>query len=164
MEKRLLLGNRKREQGRILNGARHCAHPANQGMMIMSEKTGPAAAASQASAPGADHDYAAATDWIRQTAATVKTPSPQREQGPPDGEELVSALLPAVPAGHTTTIVAHQIRQTLSTPRPGPVKDAAPADHDTFQDADPYSARCPDCDNPTGVAAKARTLVGRWAE
>ena len=91
-------------------------------MMIMSEKTGPAAAASQTPAPGADHGYAAANDWIQQTAATVKTPSPQGGHGPRDGEELISALLPAVPAKHTTAIVAHQIRQTLTTHQPAASK------------------------------------------
>jgi len=116
----------------------------------------------QTSAPGANHDYAAANDWIKQTAATVKTPSPQGGQEPRDGEELISALLPAVPAGHTTAIVAHQIRQTLGTPQPAAT--AAPADQDTFQDPDPHSTRCPDCGNATGAAAEARKLVGRWAE
>ena len=28
----------------------------------------------------------------------------------------------------------------------------------------PYSARCPDCDNPTGAAAEARKLLRSWAE
>jgi hypothetical protein len=82
----------------------------------------------------------------------------------PANEELADALLPIIPGEHATAIVAQQIREKLSAPCPGIVKRAAAADHGTFRYADPYSARCPDCDNPTGAAAEARRLLGRWAE
>ena len=79
-------------------------------------------------------------------------------------EDPVAALLPVITSEHATAIVAQQIRQTLSAPRPAPAEGAAAAEHSTFRYADPYSARCPDCDNPTGAAAEARKLLGRWAE
>jgi hypothetical protein len=129
-------------------------------MMIMSKTTDRAAALTA----GADHSYAAAYNWIKHAAATAKTPSPPDEQERPDAEELVGALLRTVPGEHSTAIVAHQIRQTLTIPGPGRVEGAAQAGLDTFRYADPYSARCPNCDNPTGAAAEARRLLGRWAE
>ena len=112
---------------------------------------------------GTDRDYAAALDWVKQTAASETTPSLPGDEGPAQ-EELVGALLPVITSQHATAIVAQQIRQTLSAPRPAPAQGAAPADHGTFRYADPYSARCPDCDNPTGAAAEARKLLGSWAE
>ena len=112
---------------------------------------------------GTDRDYAAALDWIKQAAASKKTLSPPQDEGPAK-EDLVAALLPEITSQHATAIVAQQIRQTLSAPRPAPAQGAAPADHGTFRDADPYSARCPDCDNPTGAAAEVRKLLGSWAE
>ena len=112
---------------------------------------------------GTDRDYAAALDWIKQTAASATTLSPPVDDGPAT-EDLVAALLPAITIEHATAIVAQQIRQTLSAPWPAPAERAAPADHGTFGYADPYSARCPDCGNPTGPAAEARKLLGRWAE
>jgi hypothetical protein len=114
-------------------------------------------------AAGTDRDYAAALDWIKQTAASRKTLSPPQDDGPAK-EELVAALLPVITSQHATAIVAQQIRETLSAPRPAPAEGAAPADHGTFRYADPYSARCPDCGNPTGAAAEARKLLGSWAE
>ncbi len=54
--------------------------------------------------------------------------------------------------------------EKLSAPGPGPAKRTAPTDHSMLQFADPYSARCPECDSPTGAAAEARKLLGRWAE
>jgi len=112
---------------------------------------------------GTDRDYAAALDWITQTAASGTTLPPPKDEGPAK-EELVAALLPVITSEHATAIVAQQIRQTLSPPRPAPAQGAAPAGHGTPRNADPYSARCPDCDNPTGAAAEARKLLGRWAE
>jgi hypothetical protein len=56
-----------------------------------------------------------------------------------------------------TDTVPHDIAST-------PAQGVAPADHGTFRYADPYSARCPDCGNPTGAAAEARKLLGSWAE
>jgi len=114
-------------------------------------------------ATGTDRNYAAALDWIKQAAASGKTLSPPQDEGPAT-EELIAALLPVITSQHATAIVAQQIRETLSAPRPAPAQGAAPADHGTFRYADPYSARCPDCDNPTGAAAEARKLLGRWAE
>ena len=74
-------------------------------------------------------------------------------------EDPVAALLPVITSEHATAIVAQQIRQTLSAPRPAPAEGAAAAGHGTFRYADPYSARCPDCDNPAGAAAEARKLL-----
>ena len=112
---------------------------------------------------GTDRDYAAALAWIKQTAASGNTLPPPEEDGPA-AEDLVAALLPAVTIEHATAIVAQQIRQTLSAPRPAAAEGAAAADHGTFRYADPYSARCPDCGSPAGPAAQARKLLGRWAE
>lgn len=122
--------------------------------MIMSE---------QVLASGADRNYAAAHNWIKQTAATASTLSPASEKGPAEGGDLVGVLLPIVPSEHITAIVAHHIRETLSTTGPEPVIRAAPAGQDTLR-YDPYSARCPDCDDSTGAAAEARKLLGSWAE
>ncbi len=121
--------------------------------MIMSE---------QILTSGADHRYAAAQDWIKQTAATRKALPPPGEKEPAGAGELAGALLPAVPGEHVTAIVAYHIRETLSAT--GPARGAAPAGPETSRYADPYSARCPDCDNPAGAAAEARQLLGRWAE
>ncbi len=128
-------------------------HQTIKGIMIMSE---------QILTSGTDRNYAAALDWIKHTAASGKTLSLPKEE--PANEELAGALLPIIPSEHATAILSHQIRETLSAPWPGPVNGAAAADHGTFRYADPYSARCPDCDNPTGAAAEARKLLGRWAE
>jgi hypothetical protein len=126
-----------------------------KGIRIMSE---------QFLTPAADRNYAAAHDWIKQTAATGKTLSPPDEEEPAEGEELVGALLPMVPGEHITAIVAQHIRETLSIPGSGPLHGVGAADHGTFRYADPYTARCPDCDSQTGAAAEARKLLGRWAE
>ena len=112
---------------------------------------------------GTDRSYAAALDWITQTAASGKALSPPGDEGPAT-EELVAALLPVITSEHATAIVAQQIREMLSAPRPAPAQGIAPADHGTARHADPYSARCPDCGNPTGAAAEARKLLGSWAE
>ena len=112
---------------------------------------------------GTDRDYAAALDWIRQAAASGKTLPPPGDDGPA-AEDPVAALLPVITSEHATAIIAQQIRQTLSAPRPAPAEGAAPAGHGTVRYADPYSARCPDCDNPAGAAAQARKLLGSWAE
>src|ERR1019366_2103923 len=110
----------------------------NQGMVIMSKH--------------AEGNFAAALDWIQQAAATGKT-SALRTEAEPAEDELVGALLPIVPSEHKTAILPH-IRKTLGTARPVPVNGVPPADHDTFRYADPYTARCPDCDNETGAAAE----------
>jgi hypothetical protein len=128
-------------------------HQTIKGIMIMSE---------QILTSGTDRNYAVALDWIKHTAASGKTLSLPKEE--PANEELAGALLPIIPSEHATAILAQQIRETLSASWPAPVNAAAPADPGTFRYADPYSARCPDCDNPTGAAAEARKLLGRWAE
>ena len=112
---------------------------------------------------GTDRSYAAALAWIKQAAASGKTLPPAGDAGPA-AEELVAALLPVITGEHATAIVAQQIRQTMNAPRPAPAQGGAPADHGTFRNADPYSARCPDCGTPAGAAAEARKLLGRWAE
>ena len=129
-------------------------HQTIKGITIMNE---------QILATGTDPNYAAALDWIKQAAASGKTPSLPEDEGPAE-EQLVAVLLPVITSEHATAIVAQQIRKTLSAPWPAPAEGVAPADHGTFRYADPYSARCPDCDNPTGAAAEARKLLGRWAE
>jgi hypothetical protein len=129
-------------------------HQTIKGITIMNEQT---------LTTGTDRNYAAALDWIKQAAASRKTLPLPEDEGPAK-EDPVAALLPVITSEHATAIVAQQIRQTLSTPRPAPAEGAAPAEHSTFRYADPYSARCPDCDNPTGAAAEARKLLGRWAE
>jgi len=112
---------------------------------------------------GTDRNYAAALDWIKQAAASrTRLSLPEAEE--PVTEELVAALLPVITSEHATAIVAQQIRQTLSAPWPAAAQGAARAGHGTLPYADPYSARCPHCDNPTGAAAEARKLLGRWAE
>ena len=80
---------------------------------------------------GTDRDYAAALDWITQTAASGTTLAPPPDEGPAT-EALVAALLPAITSEHATVIVAQQIRQTLSAARPAPAEGGAPADHGTF--------------------------------
>jgi len=110
---------------------------------------------------GTDRDYAAALDWIKQTAGSGTTLPPPGDEGPAT-EKLVAALLPVITIEHATAIVAQQIRETLNAP--GPAQGVVAADHGTVRYADPYSARCPHCDNPTGAAAEARKLLGSWAE
>ena len=114
-------------------------------------------------ATGTDRNYAAALDWIKQAAASGKTLPLPEDEGPAT-EDPVAALLPVITSEHATAIVAQQIRETLRAPRPASAEGAAAADHGTSRYADPYPARCPDCDNPTGAAAEARKLLGRWAE
>ena len=125
-------------------------HQTIKGITIMNE---------QILATGTDRNYAAALDWIKQAAASGKTLSLPGDEGPAQ-EDPVAALLPVITSEHATAIVAQQIRETLSAPRPAPAEGVAPADHGTFRYADPYSARCPDCGNPTGAAAEARKLLG----
>ena len=84
---------------------------------------------------GTDRNHAAALDWIKQTAASGKTLSPPEDDGPAE-EELVAALLPVITSEHATAIVAQQIRETLSAPRPAPAQGVAPADHGTFRYAE----------------------------
>ena len=117
----------------------------------------------QIPATGTDRTYAAALDWIKQAAASRKTLSLPGDEGRLE-QDPVAALLPVITSEHATAIVAQQIRQTLSAPWPAPAEGVAPADHGTFRHADRYSAGCPDCGNPTGAAAEARKLLGRWAE
>jgi hypothetical protein len=81
---------------------------------------------------GTDRNYAAALDWIKQTAASGTTLSLPEEEGPAK-EELVAALLPVITSEHATAIVAQQIRETLSAPRPAPAQEVAPADHGAFR-------------------------------
>jgi len=83
---------------------------------------------------GTDRNYAAALDWIKQTASgkTLSTPG---DEGPVK-EELVAALLPIITSEHATAIVAQHIRETLSAPRPALAPGVAPADHGTFRYAE----------------------------
>ena len=112
---------------------------------------------------GTDRSYAAALDWIKQAAASGTTLPLPGAEGPAE-QDPVAALLPVSTSEHATAIVAQQIRQTLTAPRPAPAQGAAAAGHGTSRYADPYSARCPDCDTPAGAAAQARKLLGSWAE
>jgi len=66
----------------------------------MSNQAGPEAAVSQIRVPGADHSYAAAHDWISQTAAAGKTLCLPDEEKPAEGEDLPGALVPMVPSEH----------------------------------------------------------------
>jgi len=109
-------------------------------------------------ASGAERAYAAAVEWIKQSAANGKAASRRKE------EELIGALLPVVPYVHTTAIVAHEIKETLSDHMVSPEAAAVPAGHATCGYTDPYSARCQDCDTQIGAAVEARRLLGRWAE
>jgi len=88
---------------------------------------------------GTDRDYAAALDWITQTAASGTTLPPPKDEGPAK-EELVAALLPVITSEHATAIVAQQIRQTLSAPWPAPAPGGPPADHGPFRTAGPVIA------------------------
>jgi hypothetical protein len=101
-------------------------HQAIKGVTIMTAQILPT---------GTDRDHAAALDWIKQTAANGKTLLPPGDEGPAT-EELVAALLPVITSQHATAIVAQQIRQTLSAPRPAPAQGVAPADHGTFRYAE----------------------------
>jgi len=83
---------------------------------------------------GTDRNYAAALDWIKQAAASGRTLSPPGAEGPAK-EDLAAALLPVITSQHATAIVAQQIRETLSAPRPAPAQGVAPADHGTFRHA-----------------------------
>ena len=67
---------------------------------------------------GTDRDYAAALDWIKQTAASGTTLPPPQDQEPAT-QELIAALLPAITIEHATAILAQQIKQTLSAPAQG---------------------------------------------
>ena len=100
-------------------------------------------------------------EQVQSLALLKRCRVPGRRGGQPEarGEALVAALLPAITIEHATAIVAQQIRQTLA-----PAEGVAPAYHGTFRYADRDSAQCPDCGNPTGPAAEARKLLGRWAE
>jgi len=84
---------------------------------------------------GTDRNYAAALDWIKQAAASGTTLSPPQDEGPAK-EDLVAALLPVITSQHATAIVAQQIRETLSAPRPAAAHGVAPADHGTFRYAE----------------------------
>jgi len=57
----------------------------------MSELAGPNAAVPQIWMPGADHNCAAAHNWIKQAAAARKTPSAQTREKPAEGEALAGA-------------------------------------------------------------------------
>ena len=66
----------------------------------MRKQAGPEAAVSQIWMPAADHGYAAAHDWISQTAAAGKTPCLPAEEKPAEGERLAGAVVPMVPSEH----------------------------------------------------------------
>jgi hypothetical protein len=110
---------------------------------------------------GTDRDYAAALDWIKHTAASGTTlPSPEDEG--PATEELVAALLPAMTSEHATAIVAQQIKETLSAPRPAPAQGVAPADHGTVGRAGtvtPVSEICTGCGRYYDLPAEADQVI-----
>ena len=66
----------------------------------MSKQAGPEAAVSQIWMAGADHSYAAARDWISQTAAAGKTLCLPDQEKSAEGEDLAGALVPMVPGEH----------------------------------------------------------------
>ena len=66
----------------------------------MSKQAGPEAAVSQIWMPGADRSYAAARDWISQTAAARRALCLPDEEKPAEGEELAGAFVPMVPGEH----------------------------------------------------------------
>ena len=66
----------------------------------MSKQAGPEAAVWQTWTLGADRSYAAAHDWISQTAAAGKTLRLPDEDKPAEGEDLAGALMPMVPSEH----------------------------------------------------------------
>ena len=114
-------------------------------------------------ATGTDRDYAAALDWIKQAAASGKTLPLPGDEGPAS-RHPVAALLPVITSEHATAIIAQQIRQTLSAPRPAPAEKVTPADHGTFRYADPLlgpvsGLRQPDRRSGRG-AQTARALGG----
>ena len=81
--------------------ARAAAHAKqSKGIKVMSKQACPEAAVSQIWMPDADRSYAAAHDWISQTAAAGKTLCLPDEQKPAEGEDLAGALVPMVPGEH----------------------------------------------------------------
>ena len=66
----------------------------------MRKQAGPEAAAWRAEMPGADRSYAAARDWIHQTAAAGKALSRPAEEKLADGEEPAGAVVPTAPGEH----------------------------------------------------------------
>jgi len=66
----------------------------------MSKQAGPEAAVWQTWTLGADRSYAAAHDWISQTAAAGKTLCLPDEEKPAEGEDLAGAVVPMVPGEH----------------------------------------------------------------
>ena len=66
----------------------------------MSKQVGPEAAVSQIWMPGADRSYAAAHDWISQTAAAGKTLRLPDGEKRAEGEDLADAFVPMVPGEH----------------------------------------------------------------
>ena len=70
------------------------------GIKVMSKQAAPEAAVSQIWMPGADRSYAAAHDWIGQTAAAGKTLCLPDEEKPAEGEDLAGPLVPMVPGEH----------------------------------------------------------------
>jgi hypothetical protein len=111
---------------------------------------------------GTERNYAAALDWITQTAAGGKTLSPPGDKGPAKEELLVAALLPVITSEHATAIVAQQIRETLSVPRPAPAQGVAPADHGTFRYAGPViavSEICTGCGSYYDLPAEADQVI-----
>jgi hypothetical protein len=110
---------------------------------------------------GTDRDYAAALDWIQHTAASDTTLPPPGDEGSATGE-LVAALLPAMTSEHATAIVAQQIKETLSAPRPAPAPGAAPADHGTVRHAGTVmtaSEICTGCGRYYGLPAEADQVI-----
>jgi len=66
----------------------------------MSKQAGPEAAVWQIRVPGADHSYAAAHDWVGQTAAAGKALCLPDEEKPAEGGDLAGAVVPVVPGEH----------------------------------------------------------------
>jgi hypothetical protein len=108
---------------------------------------------------GTDHEFTAALDWIKQSAASGTTfPG---DEGPAT-EEVVAALLPVITSEHATAIVAQQIRQMLSAPRPAPGEGVASADHDRFRYAETVftvSEICTGCGKGYDLPAEADQVM-----
>ncbi len=66
----------------------------------MSKQAGPEAAVWQIWMPGADRSYAAAHDWVSQTAAAAKTLCRPDEENSAEGDDLAGVLVPMVPGEH----------------------------------------------------------------
>lgn len=124
----------------------HLVVPARSSSNCTRQSRGITIMNAQILAADTDCNYAAALDWIEQTAASGKTLSPPESAK----EELVAAL---ITSEHATAIVAQQIRERLRAPRPAPAQGVAPADHGT------YSEICTGCGRYYDLSAEADQVM-----